>query len=122
MALFMLPAGTVLLGIASFGIWKWKGDRVEDRNYQYAQAGEYTLTLSAIICNDTALHQQTFCIGTPFTSDTTFSHQILDIGELQFQSPYHANDILWDFGDNMTSTAVNPIHNYTANGIYEVHL
>ena len=55
-------------------------------------------------------------------SDTTFSHQILDVGELQFQSPYHANDIVWDFGDNTTSTNLNPIHNYIANGFYEVNL
>jgi hypothetical protein len=34
----ILPFGTILLGIASFGIWVWKRDRVEDRNLKYASA------------------------------------------------------------------------------------
>jgi len=36
--LIILPFGTILLGFASFGIWNWKKQRVEDRNYQYASA------------------------------------------------------------------------------------
>lgn len=38
MALVMFPMGTILLGFASFGIWMWKKDRVEDRNLRYASA------------------------------------------------------------------------------------
>jgi hypothetical protein len=34
----MFPLGTILLGFASFGIWMWKKDRVEDRNLRYASA------------------------------------------------------------------------------------
>jgi hypothetical protein len=30
-ALVILPAGTILLGIASFGIWQWKKDQAADR-------------------------------------------------------------------------------------------
>ncbi len=29
---------------------------------------------------------------------------------------------LWDFGDNSTSTSTNPVHTYTANGVYTVQL
>lgn len=36
--LIILPFGTILLGIASFGIWAWKKDQVEDRNSQHARA------------------------------------------------------------------------------------
>lgn len=36
--LIILPFGTILLGFASFGIWSWKKNRVEDRNYRYASA------------------------------------------------------------------------------------
>ena len=36
--LIILPLGTVLLGMASFGIWQWKRDRVEDRNLRHASA------------------------------------------------------------------------------------
>ena len=37
-ALVMFPLGTILLGFASFGIWMWNKDRVEDRNLRYASA------------------------------------------------------------------------------------
>ena len=37
-ALVMLPVGTILLGIASFGIWQWKKDQAADRSFKYAQA------------------------------------------------------------------------------------
>lgn len=37
-ALVMLPVGTILLGIASFGIWQWKKDRAADRSFKYALA------------------------------------------------------------------------------------
>lgn len=34
----MLPVGTILLGIASFGIWQWKKDQAADRSFKYALA------------------------------------------------------------------------------------
>lgn len=37
-ALVLLPAGTILLGFASFGIWQWKKDKAADRSFKYAQA------------------------------------------------------------------------------------
>lgn len=43
--LIILPFGTILLGFASFGIWSWKKNRVEDRNYRYASAMRQEPTL-----------------------------------------------------------------------------
>jgi len=37
-ALVLFPFGTILLGIASFGIWQWKKDQAEIQNLQYANA------------------------------------------------------------------------------------
>jgi len=37
-ALLILPAGTILFGIASFGIWWMKKTQVEERGYKYALA------------------------------------------------------------------------------------
>jgi PKD repeat protein len=34
----------------------------------------------------------------------------------------NANTILWDFGDNSTSTLTNPQHTYTSGGVYTVKL
>lgn len=46
--LMTLPIGTVLLGIASFGIWMWKKDRVEERAFQYASALRQPISLATI--------------------------------------------------------------------------
>lgn len=43
-----LPIGTILLGIASFGIWMWKKDRVEERAFQYASALRQSIALPVI--------------------------------------------------------------------------
>jgi hypothetical protein len=45
--LIILPFGTILLGFASFGIWSWKKNRVEDRNYRYASAMRQEPTLAS---------------------------------------------------------------------------
>lgn len=37
-ALVIFPAGTIVLGIASFGIWHWKRTQVEARSYRHAAA------------------------------------------------------------------------------------
>ena len=43
-ALVILPLGTILLGIASFGIWQWKKDRAADRSFRYAMALRQTIS------------------------------------------------------------------------------
>lgn len=47
-ALVMLPLGTILLGIASFGIWQWKKDQAEDRSFKYSMALRRPITLDGI--------------------------------------------------------------------------
>lgn len=47
-ALVIFPAGTILLGIASFGIWQWKKDRAADRSFKYALALRKTATVEAL--------------------------------------------------------------------------
>lgn len=47
-ALVIFPLGTVLLGIASFGIWQWKKDRAADRSFKYALALRKTITLEGL--------------------------------------------------------------------------
>lgn len=37
-ALVIFPVGTVILGIASFGIWWFKKERAEERNFKYSMA------------------------------------------------------------------------------------
>lgn len=47
-ALVMLPAGTILLGVASFGIWQWKKDQAADRSFKYALALRRTISPEGI--------------------------------------------------------------------------
>lgn len=47
-ALVMLPVGTILLGIASFGIWQWKKDQAADRSFKYALALRRPISLEGI--------------------------------------------------------------------------
>ena len=47
-ALVLLPAGTVLLGIASFGIWQWKKDRAADQSFRYAMALRRDISAGAL--------------------------------------------------------------------------
>jgi len=44
----MLPLGTILLGIASFGIWQWKKDQAADRSFKYAMALRRSITLEGV--------------------------------------------------------------------------
>lgn len=47
-ALVILPVGTILLGIASFGIWQWKKDQAADRSFRYAMALRQNISLGEI--------------------------------------------------------------------------
>lgn len=49
-----------------------------------------------------------------------------DSGRVNFQNNSASNDLitgfLWNFGDGSSSTATNPVHNYTSSGSYDVQL
>ncbi len=47
-ALVALPIGTILLGIASFGIWQWQKDQAADRSFKYAMALRKPISMEGI--------------------------------------------------------------------------
>lgn len=47
-ALMVLPIGTILLGIGSFGIWAFKKKAVENRAYAYASALRQEMSVSGV--------------------------------------------------------------------------
>lgn len=59
-----------------------------------------------------------------FASDPSLSFKInIDDAALSFMNQsLNAVSYLWDFGDGTTSTETNPVHTYTAPGIYQVSL
>ena len=93
------------------------------QTHTYAQAGKYTATLQAIVCNDTSVFKRTYCIG---TNDATavFDYENTSILEASFspQNSYHDATYIWHFGDENTSFEQNPTHFYAQNGHYEVSL
>ncbi|MGB1207519.1 MAG: PKD domain-containing protein [Chitinophagales bacterium] len=93
------------------------------QTHTYTQAGKYTATLQAIVCNDTSIFKRTYCIG---TTDATavFEYENTDILGLSFspQNTYHDANYIWHFGDENISYEQNPTHIYAQNGHYEVSL
>jgi PKD repeat protein len=93
--------------------------------HAYSTPGTYTVKLIANYnsCRDTAVSTVTVSAGptgsfsgSPIVScsaplNTTFSNNTSG-----------ATGYLWQFGDGSTSTATNPTHSYTANGVYSVAL
>ncbi|MBK8683409.1 MAG: PKD domain-containing protein [Bacteroidetes bacterium] len=80
-------------------------------------------TLGAILISDLLLSSHDFVYFSPtaaFTANITSTCT----GEIQFtdQSDNYPEEWFWDFGDGITSTEKNPLHLYTANGIYTVTL
>lgn len=47
-ALIIFPFGTVVLGVASFGFWWWKREKVEERSYAYSVALRRQMTPQAM--------------------------------------------------------------------------
>jgi hypothetical protein len=47
-ALVILPVGTIILGAASFGIWWWNKQRVQERSYKFATAMRRDVSAGAV--------------------------------------------------------------------------
>jgi gliding motility-associated-like protein len=97
-------------------------------NYVFNQPGCYDVTLSATLngCVASTTSSQYICIeNNPFTlfsANPSLINQ--DNATVQFfNSSTGAATYAWDFGDNTTSSLLNPSHVYAANGAsYEVTL
>ena len=97
--------------------------------HQYTQDGVYTITLTAVVCNDTSLMQQTVCVGSPAFAPL-FSTQTNDLSvSLINQSTgvvENQGSFIWSFGDGslpvQTQDTLLQQHNYTQSGIYTIDL
>ena len=89
----------------------------------YSSPGAYDVTLTVtnaqgmntITADDYVVAQDQVTAG--------FANTIAGL-EVTFenQSSSAATSYVWDFGDGMTSTGVNPIHTYSEEGVYEITL
>lgn len=120
---------TSLLGVS----YQWNfGDggtsTAEHPTYTWNQPGVYTVTLTAFGPGGT--------VATAVKVDSIVVHPraeaffvlqpeevvVPDQPVFTYNLSANATDFLWDMGDGTTSTALNPVHQYTAPGTYTVTL
>ena len=145
-AAFANPPGTCINGIINFtdssltdGIhaiqqWIWVyGDGLRDTlasgpfTHQYNTAGTFDVMLKvtdAFGCYDTLLKPAAVLITKPianFISTDTLHCANKPVGFTNQSQGVNLN-YLWNFGDNNTSTLLNPQHSYLAEGLYSVNI
>jgi PKD repeat protein len=121
---------TNLSSYASSYVWDF-GDggqsNLENPTYTYYNAGEYTVSLTAIgeggqntvqHIDSVKIYPQAFAYFTP--SQTTV--YIPNDPVTYFNISQNATSYQWDFGDGLTSTEENPVHYYTEIGNFTVTL
>ena len=91
---------------------------------QYALPGNYDVMLIAGVnnCTDTFKLLNYIKIMTPVASFIE-EYDCLNPLTVTFNnSSIGADNVFWDFGDGITSTLLNPVHTYSAKGVYDVVL
>lgn len=95
--------------------------------HTYTQAGTYQVMFIIADPNSCNLADTTFLtikVKNPTPINASFNWQLTDPCELQvkFNSSPNAGNHKWWFGDGSTSSEVDPLHTYAAEGTYEVKL
>ncbi len=114
--------------------WNW-GDGsahvfAANAMHQYLQDGTFTVTLTiADACGFTAYHEVAISVAAPdLVAGFEYAPSSIVVnGTVTFTDTSTTNvppivARLWDFGDNATSSAQHPTHQYTAVGTYTVSL
>jgi PKD repeat protein len=98
-------------------------------NHTYTNAGNYTITLTAISsagCSDTLTLANTVTVNqTPvaaFATSTNTGCTPLSVGLTNTSTQIIGATYSWDFGNGTTSNALNPMVQYTDSGTYTIHL
>jgi PKD repeat protein len=106
--------------------WTWSfgdGSSSTEQNpvHSYAQAGTYTVTLTARNAGGSSTKSQFVTVANPPTAN--FSFQVSGL-QATFTDSSTGNPTAWswDFGDGSASTAQSPSHQYAQAGSYTVRL
>ena len=115
---------------ASSYVWDF-GDggqsNLENPTYTYYNAGDYTVSLTAIgeggentvqHIDSVHVYPQAFAYFTPSKTTVYIPNDPITF----FNISQNATDYFWDFGDGLTSTEENPVHFYTEMGNFTVTL
>lgn len=121
------------LGDTTIASWQWdfgdgNSDTVQSPVHTYTQVGSFTVDLLVIDefgCVDSA-QTNVFVSPAPeanFIASDTFNCAPIDIGFTDQSTGFFVNDWTWNFGDGtIIQGNQNPVHQYTANGLYDVQL
>ncbi|QQS30991.1 MAG: T9SS type A sorting domain-containing protein [Sphingobacteriales bacterium] len=96
--------------------------------HTYQSSGLYSVTLQAIVCNDTSTLTRAACIDFEPNPQAAFGHEILDYTVLftnLSQNAYigQGGYCIWDFGDGSPPVSEeHPVHTYPDNGNFTVSL
>jgi len=115
--------------------WRWKyGDGTSDTltappyEHTYNRAGQYNVTLvvtDGMGCTDSITKPRSVLISKPSPLFSTPDTLSCVNGPVHFVNQTASNtptSYTWDFGDGQTSSALNPIHNYTIEGTFTIKL
>jgi gliding motility-associated-like protein len=95
-------------------------------NVHFTQAGTYdvSLTIAENDCLETYTSQVTTIQDPNFVANVDTLFTCADgVASFHGNSVYeNAVSYLWDFGDGITSTSINPSHQYTEPGSYDIHV
>lgn len=110
-------------------IWDF-GDGTQDTvvhpSHTYEEDGHYLVTLTAIVCQDTATYQKTICVNvdSPIPPEANFTYTLngQQIQLTNTSNNFQNDSFFWGFGDGHTSTLENPTHTYEQAGEYTIGL
>lgn len=88
----------------------------------YPQGGSFTVTLTATNAAGSATVMQENVVIVSTTPTPLFTYQTGGLSAQFTNASFNANSYTWNFGDGGSSTAINPVHNYTVPGTYIVTL
>ncbi len=110
--------------------WSWEfGDGAtsteQNASHTYTATGTYTVTLNATNAAGSDIEEQVITVIEPVSA--SFEVNVTG-GVVPFAVGFTDTSVgsptswSWDFGDNQTSTEQNPVHVYTAGGVYTVSM
>jgi gliding motility-associated-like protein len=114
--------------------WNWQyGDGTSEVlttppfMHSYTTAGSYLVKLKVTDtegCTDSTSLSTALTISSPTANFSTIDTFSCPDRPVRFVNQSAGNNLIyrWDFGDNTTSSAANPAHTYTSDGIYTVKL
>jgi gliding motility-associated-like protein len=93
----------------------------------YTLSGSYNITLKTIDgigCSDSTTNTHTIVISHPVAAFTQSDTTVCPSIDISFTNASTGPNLryLWNFGDGVTDTLINPVHNYTSEGNYTVRL